>query len=82
MTTWQLQEAKARLSELVKRAKSEGPQEIRVHGEPAVVVLAHPEYLKLTAPAERFVDFIRRSPLKGVNLRIERDASQARDIEL
>ena len=82
MTTWQLQEAKARLSELVKRAKSEGPQEIRVHGEPAVVVLAHPEYLKLTAPAERFVDFIRRSPLKGVNLRIERDASRARDIEL
>ena len=82
MATWQLQEAKARLSELVKRAKSEGPQEIRVHGEPAVVVLAHPDYLKLTTPPERFVDFVRRSPLKGAALKLERDKSSARDVEL
>lgn len=82
MDSWQLQEAKARLSEVVKRARSQGPQEIRVHGEPAVVVLAHPDYLKLTAPAERFVDFVRRSPLKGAALKLERDRSPARDVEL
>lgn len=82
MASWQLQEAKARLSELVKRAKSEGPQEIRVHGEPAVVVLAHPDYLKLTAPADRFVAFVRGSPLNGIGLRLKRDRSPARDVEL
>ena len=82
MATWQLQQAKARLSELVKRARSEGPQEIRVHGEPAVVVLAHADYLKLTTPPERFVDFVRRSPLKGVGLELDRDTSPARDANL
>ena len=82
MSTWQLQEAKARLSELVKRARNVGPQEIRVHGEPAVVVVAHKEYLRLTQPATRFVDFIRKSPLKGAKLRLSRDRSPARDVDL
>ena len=40
MSSWQLQEAKARLSELVKSAEHEGPQEITVHGRPAAVVLS------------------------------------------
>ena len=82
MSTWQLQQAKARLSELVKLARSEGPQEIRVRGEPAVVVLAHQEYLKLTAPPERFVAFLRRSPMKGAALDLRRDRSPARDFRL
>jgi antitoxin Phd len=82
MSTWQLQDAKARLSELVKRAKSDGPQEIRVHGEPAVVVIAHQEYLRLTRPPTRFVDFIRASPLKGAKLNLTRDRSPARDVDL
>lgn len=82
MTTWQLQDAKARLSELVKRAKSEGPQEIRVHGEPAVVVVAHREYLRLTQPATRFVTFVRQSPLKGAKLALSRDRSPARAQDL
>ena len=35
---WSLQEAKARLSELIRRARSEGPQEITLHGKHAVTV--------------------------------------------
>jgi prevent-host-death family protein len=38
--TWPLQEAKAKFSELVRRAQSEGPQTVTVHGEVAVVVTA------------------------------------------
>ncbi len=82
MAAWQLQDAKARLSELVKRARNVGPQEIRVHGEPAVVVLAHQEYLRLTQPPTRFVDFIRKSPLKGAKLDVSRDRSPVRDVDL
>ena len=82
MSTWQLQDANARLRELVKRAKSEGPQEIRVHGEPAVVVVAHQEYLRLTQPATRFVEFVRQSPLKRAKLALARDRSSARDVDL
>ena len=38
--TWKLQDAKARFSELVRRARSEGPQRVTVHGKDAVVVVA------------------------------------------
>jgi antitoxin (DNA-binding transcriptional repressor) of toxin-antitoxin stability system len=38
MGKWQLQEAKARLSEVIKRAAKEGPQKITVHGASAAVV--------------------------------------------
>jgi len=40
MTKWQLQEAKNRLSELIRKAKEDGPQVITVRGEDAVVVVA------------------------------------------
>jgi antitoxin Phd len=50
MSQWQLQEGKARLSELVKVAESEGPQYITVHGEPTAVVLSQNDYEKLTKP--------------------------------
>ena len=40
MASWQLQEAKARLSELVKSAEQDGPQEITVHGRAAAVVVS------------------------------------------
>ena len=49
MTRWQLQDAKARLSELVKSVAAEGPQEITVHGKPAAIVLAPAEYARLAS---------------------------------
>jgi len=41
---WTLQDAKARLSEVVRKAKSEGPQKITVHGREEVVVISVEEY--------------------------------------
>ena len=82
MNSGPLQDAKARLSELVKRAASEGPQEIRVHGRPAVVVVSQADYLKLTSPPEGLVDFLANSPLKGVELDLERDRSTGREVAL
>jgi antitoxin Phd len=35
---WKLQDAKARFSELVRRARSGQPQRVTVHGEDAVIV--------------------------------------------
>jgi prevent-host-death family protein len=43
---WQLQEAKNKLSEVIRCARTEGPQEITVRGEPAVVVISAEEYEK------------------------------------
>jgi prevent-host-death family protein len=44
---WQLQEAKAKFSELVQRAIDEGPQTVTRHGKDTVVVLSSEAYRKL-----------------------------------
>lgn len=82
MEKWQLQDAKARLSELVKSAGSDGPQEITVRGEPAVVVVSRAEYERLRSPRPSFVDLIRRSPMTGAKLRIDRDKSLTREVAI
>jgi prevent-host-death family protein len=81
-TTWQLQEAKSRLSEVVKLAIHQGPQSITVHGEPAVVLISHSEYLRLIHPKPRFVDFMRQSPLMEQDIIFTRDNSTTRELEL
>jgi antitoxin Phd len=82
MSNWQLQEAKARLSEVVKKAVQEGPQHITLHGEPAAVVLSEAEYQRLRKRPRRFIDFVRSSPLKGVELELARDRSAPRELRL
>ena len=44
---WPLQDAKARFSELVRRARNEGPQHVTVHGRDEVVVISSAEFQKL-----------------------------------
>ena len=83
MVTWQLQEAKNKLSELIDRALSEGPQVITRHGVRVVVVIPYAGYEKLTAPSQRLGDFLLASPLRGSGLTIERDRStELREIDL
>lgn len=48
MADWQIQEAKARLSEVVERANSEGPQAITKHGKPMAVVVSFLDYSRLS----------------------------------
>lgn len=82
---WQLQTAKARFSELFRRARNEGPQYVTRSGKEAVVVLPVEQYEKLTSRPHRtkgLVEFFRDSPLIGMNIDFERDADYGRDIEL
>lgn len=48
MKTWSLQDAKARFSEVVNRARKEGPQLVSRRGEETVVILDIKDYRKLT----------------------------------
>ena len=83
MHTWQIQEAKARLSEVVKDAEREGPQEITLHGRSVAVVLSRAEYDRLAGTGESLVEFMRRSPLYGQDdIEFARDKSLAREVEL
>lgn len=80
MRRWQLQEAKARFSELVKLADSEGPQEITVRGEPKAVVVSKVEFERLRQPKPPLTAFLRGSPLAGLELEIERERMSDRTL--
>jgi len=82
MQTWQLQHAKAHLSDLVKAASSGKPQEITLRGKSAVVVLSTEQYKKLTHPKINLVSFLRQSPLMDIELDISRDKGEMREIDL
>jgi prevent-host-death family protein len=82
MSRWQLQDAKARLSELVRSSETEGPQEITVHGRPAAVLISKADYDRLHASKPGLVEFLRNSPLVGVELEVKRDRSRVRGLRL
>ncbi|MDP1606535.1 MAG: type II toxin-antitoxin system Phd/YefM family antitoxin [Rhodocyclaceae bacterium] len=80
MHTWQMQEAKARMSELVKRAQSQ-PQDITVHGKSVAVVISRETFDRLSQTQGSLVDFMRRSPLCGADdIVFERDQSLTREV--
>lgn len=62
MVEWQFQEAKNRFSELVQRAKREGPQTVTLRGERAAVVLSSAEYDRLTQARPSLVDDLLTGP--------------------
>jgi prevent-host-death family protein len=82
---WQLQTAKARFSELFRKALADGPQRITRHGRDTVVVVAADEFDRLTRRSkqpESLVEFFRKSPLVGSGIDLERERDFGRDIEL
>lgn len=80
MHIWQLQEAKAKLTQLIKDAKLE-PQIISRHGTNEVVILSIEKYEELFQKKEDFITFLRKSPLCESELDLTRDTSLIREIE-
>lgn len=67
---WALQNAKARFSELVRKAQTEGPQHVSVHGRDSVVVISAEEFRKLKGEptGQAIVDAFAASPFKEIDL--------------
>ena len=82
MTQWQLQEAKARLSEVIKSAHTDGPQQVTVHGRPSAVIISAEEYEAMKKARPGFVEMMRASPFMGGDIMIERSDSPVRDVHL
>lgn len=78
MRQWQVQEAKNKLSEVIGRARSEGPQIITRHGREVVVMISIEEYRAALQPEGSLSTFLARSPLAGVDLDLSRDESAPR----
>lgn len=80
--TWSLARAKDNLSEVIRRSRTEGPQEISIHGQDAAVVLSAEDFRRLKDPRASldFKDWLLSGPsLEGVDL--ERDRRPAREID-
>ena|ERR1700682_3566543 len=84
-SSWQLQAAKAKFSEVFRRARANGPQVVTRGGTDAVVVIPVEQYELLLARSRQpksLVEFFRHSPLAGLDLAIERERGPGRDIAL
>ena len=62
MSVWQVQEAKSRFSEVLDRAKTEGPQTITKHGMETAVVMSMEEYRRLAGPKKDLIDLLLGGP--------------------
>jgi len=84
-STWQLQTAKARFSELFQLARSQGPQWVSRRGKESVVILPAEEFERLTRRAQgprSLAQFFAQSPLARARLRLERTADYGRPVKL
>ena len=84
-SAWQVQTAKARFSELFRRARAEGPQYVTRQGKEAVVVVPAEEFERLTGRTRQprsLVEFFAASPLAGTEVDLKRKADYGRKINL
>jgi prevent-host-death family protein len=81
---WPLQDAKARFSELVRRARSEGPQHVTVHGRDEVVVVAAEEFhrLKGDRTGAALIAALQASPYRDIDIAPKRERLPVRDVKL
>jgi prevent-host-death family protein len=81
---WQLQDAKARFSEVFQLARSRGPQRVTRHGKEAVMVVPAEEFERLSGRSRQggLIEFFAKSPLAGSGIKLERVTDYGRPVDL
>jgi prevent-host-death family protein len=81
---WRLQDAKARFSEVVKRAREHGPQRVTLHGKDAVVIVSAESYDRARErhTGRRLVEALAASPLGDIMLERPFISGPVRDVEV
>jgi prevent-host-death family protein len=80
--TWTVAEAKAKLSEVIDKARRHGPQAITRNGKSAVVVVDAAAWERKQGRKGNLADFLLQSPLRGSGLETIRLQDGAREIDL
>jgi prevent-host-death family protein len=80
--TWTVAAAKAKFSELLEKANSEGPQRITKHGRTTAVVVAAEQWERRSERKGNLAEFLASSPLRGARLKIRRLPVRLRKVEL
>ena len=73
MDTWQLQDVKTRLDEVVCFADPKWPQTMTILGKPEAIWLSKQKFNRTSRPKSFLVAFLRESPLAGVFLDLKPD---------
>ena len=81
-STWTVAEAKAKFSELVEQARSQGPQTVTRRGRSAVVVVSAEEWERKTRRKGSLAEFFANSPLRSSGLQVVRPKGGARPVDL
>jgi prevent-host-death family protein len=81
---WALQDAKARFSELVRVAKSDGPQHVTLHGRDEIVVLSAEEFRQLRGDRSglELVEAMKSAPHREIEIEPRRGKMPVRDVDL
>ena len=81
---WVLQDAKARFSEVVRRARSDGPQHVTVHGREEVVIISADEFRRLKGDqtGAALVEAMQASPHRDTEIAPQRGKMAVRDVRL
>src|ERR1700745_3843248 len=79
---WTVAEAKAKFSEIIERAMSEGRQTITRKGRTAAVVVGAEEWQRKTKRVGSLAEFLAASPLRGSGLKVRRRKERPRKISL
>ena len=80
--TWTVAEAKAKFSELIDRAKSEGPQKITKHGRTTVIIVSVDQWERKSERKGNLAEFLTASPLRGSGVKLKRLPVRLRGAEL
>jgi len=79
---WTVAEAKAKFSEVIDRAQSDGPQTITRNGRTTAVVVAAEEWERKTRRKGNLAEFFAASPLRGSGIKIKRLPGRLRQADL
>lgn len=81
-TSWKLQDAKAKFSQVVDEAIKNGPQYVTRHGSEAVVIVAVEEFEELKSSKPSFKDFLLSCPKASLDLDLTRKKDLPRRLDL
>jgi prevent-host-death family protein len=79
---WSVADAKARLSELLDQAISDGPQSITRRGREVAIVVSVEEWHRKSSRVGNLAEFLAASPLRNSELSTRRVDAPARDVSL
>ena len=80
--SWQIQEAKAKFSQLINETVSSGYQTITRNGEPVAYIVSKKEFDRCLKPQKSLLEVFDQCPYPEVDIDVERSKESIREIDL